>query len=273
MDTSIYNLKLEILVATMNRTSLSFLEKMFPHHNLEALHILIINQTVKGKELSSHLQNTRVINAYETGLSKSRNLAIDNAIGDICLIADDDVEYLPNFENVIVASFGGVNHKSVALFKIKTFKGEAYKGYPNVSKKLTKRKDIAKASSIEIAFVRADIIKKNIRFNTLYGLGSQFPSGEEYLFLKEVLNNNLSIYFDDKYIVKHKKESSTMNVTDGDFLKTKGAIYYMDYKNLAFLYAAKYVFFLLRNDTIRAKNIKSTYSKIIKGVKDYKEMI
>ena len=89
--------KLEILMSTMNKTSLSFLEPIFPNHNLEDLNILVVNQTQVGKELNSDLENIRVFNSYEKGLSKSRNLAIQNALGEICLIADDDTEYLPDF--------------------------------------------------------------------------------------------------------------------------------------------------------------------------------
>ena len=38
--TSNTNLVLEVLIATMNRTSLSFIEKMFPHNKLENLRII-----------------------------------------------------------------------------------------------------------------------------------------------------------------------------------------------------------------------------------------
>ena len=49
------------------------------------------------KKASSDFENIRVINSFEIGLSKSRNLAIKNALGDICIIADDDIEYVEDF--------------------------------------------------------------------------------------------------------------------------------------------------------------------------------
>ncbi|GAL71214.1 glycosyl transferase group 2 family protein [Jejuia pallidilutea] len=244
---------------------------MFPHQDIKQLNILIVNQTTKGRELTSKLKNIRVVNSYEKGLSKSRNLAIKNAVGDICLIADDDVEYVKEFETITKEGFIKFPEATIIRFKIDTFTGEQYKAYPKTGGQLLSRKSIKPTSSIEIAFKRKAILEKGIAFNTLFGLGSYFQSGEEYLFLKEILENNLKVYFEDKYIVKHKKESSTTNVTEKDFLRTKGAIYHIDHKGLAVFYAAKYVFFLLRKGKIPLKDTISAYSKIIKGSKDYKK--
>ena len=39
----------------------------------------------------------KFISCDEKGLSKSRNKAINNATGDICIIADDDVTYSDDY--------------------------------------------------------------------------------------------------------------------------------------------------------------------------------
>ena len=156
---------LEILISTMNRTSLDFLETMFPFETIEELNILVINQTIQGSELKSKFANLRVINSYEKGLSKSRNLAIDNAIGDICLIADDDIVYVKGFQEVIKTAFEKYKNTSLIKFKIETFKGNVYKTYPKKSQWLNTYSDINPISSIEIAFIRYDITSNKIRFN------------------------------------------------------------------------------------------------------------
>ena len=77
---------IEILISTMNQKDDSLINKMNLHCNS-----LIINQcsydSVKKKDA------IRIINTTERGLSKSRNMAIENSIGDICIIADDDLVY------------------------------------------------------------------------------------------------------------------------------------------------------------------------------------
>ncbi|OEJ98984.1 hypothetical protein A8C32_07320 [Flavivirga aquatica] len=266
------NLTLEILISTMNRVSLSFLEDMFLYNKIEDLNILIINQTEKGRELISEFKNIRVINSYDKGLSKSRNLAIKNATGSICLIADDDVEYVENFQEIIIDTFCRLKDVSIVEFKIDTFTGENYKNYSKKSRKLSKKRYIRGVSSIEIAFKREDIIKNNIAFNSFFGLGSFFPSGEEYLFLKEVLNKNLRIYFENRVIVRHSIERSTSNVRSDDFIKTQAALYFIDYKIFSYLFLLKLIFFLLRKRRIFFKDILYKYTVGVKGIDEYKEL-
>jgi len=274
MNKSIFDneVTFEILISTMNKTSLSFLDQMFPYQELENLNVLIINQTIKGKELNSYKDNIRVINDYNKGLSISRNLAIKNAIGEICLIADDDVEYLPNFNKIILKTFSRQKSSSIILFKIDTFSGEVYKIYPKVSKKLLSKKDIESTSSIEIAFKRKDIILNRIIFNTHFGLGSYFESGEEYLFLKEVLNQKLIINFENATIVKHKLERSTSNMGSDNFVKAKAAIYYHDYKELSYLVLLKFIIFLFRKRLIPFNYLIKKYIVGLSSIKLYKKL-
>lgn len=263
------NLKLEILISTMDKTSLSFLEKMFPHHNLKDLNLLIVNQTKAGNELQSDFVNIRVINSYEKGLSLSRNLAIKNATGGICLIADDDAEYVPNFEYLVKNSFKKLNDAAVILFKIDTFTGESYKSYPNSSKRLYNNRDIESASSIEIAFSRSLIISNKIWFDPLFGLGSYFQSGEEYLFIKEVLKKGLPIYFENKFIVKHQLIRSTSNMASDDFIKAKAAQYYINYNIFSYFALLKFIIFLVRKHKIPITDFMLKYKIGLKGIKSF----
>lgn len=264
------DVKLEILISTMNRTSLSFLESMFPHHALDSLNILIVNQTQIDNVLTSDIKNVRVINSFEQGLSLSRNIAIKNAVGNICLIADDDVEYLPHFDEIILRAFSKLKKTSVIRFKINTFGGETYKAYPVVSKRLINKKDIESSSSIEMAFKSKDIITNHITFNPSFGLGSYFQSGEEYLFLKEVLQRHLIINFENKFIVKHAFERSTSNMGSDNFVKTQAALYYHDYKTLSYLFLLKFIIFLVRKRMIPFNYLIKKYMVGVSAIKTYK---
>lgn len=261
---------LEILISTMYRKDFSFLEKMFPD-NYEKYQILIVNQTDSESILKSDLENIRVINSFDFGLSKSRNLAIQNSIGDICLIADDDIEFLSNFEQIIIDSFNALKQASVILFKIEAFTGESYKPYPQISKQLYRKKDIETASSIEMTFKRRAVLNR-FYFNTSFGLGTNFPHGEEYLFLKQVLESNLEIHFQNKVIVKHSLERSTSNIGSDDFVKTQAALYFHDYKNLAYLHLLKFVFFLLRKGVVSKNELLHTFKKGAFAIKQYRSL-
>ncbi|RIA10424.1 glycosyl transferase family 2 [Flavobacteriaceae bacterium MAR_2010_72] len=262
----------EILISTMRRTNMSFLHSMFPHKSFGDFNILIINQTLKGQELISDQFNIRVINTYSNGLSLSRNMAIENAIGDICLIADDDVQYIPNFEDSIRKAFTEFTEASVICFEIETYSGEPYKHYPLQSKPLFGRKDIKSVSSIEIAFKRKLIVSNKIKFNLLFGLGSHFPSGEEYLFLKDVLKHKLKVYFKNQAIVKHSFERSTSNMASDDFIRTAAVLYYIDYRKLAPFIFLKFVLFLMRKGLISILDGIKVYKKGLQGMSRYKKI-
>ncbi len=268
--TSNTNHVIEVLIATMNRTSISFIEKMFPYNKLENLRLLIINQTKQGHECISDFENIRVINSYETGLSKSRNLAIKNAMGDICLIADDDVEYVKYFEEIVKKTYNRLTNASVILFKIDTFTGEDFRVYPKISKQLTARKEIKPTSSIEMTFKRKDIVSKNIEFNTLFGLGSYFTAGEEYLFLKDILKRDLIVYFENQITVKHSLEKSTSNEGSNNYVKTVSAINYIDFKNFSYLLLVKFLFYLLMHKVIDYKDFFKKFREGAKAINEYK---
>ena len=262
---------LEILISTMNRDNLSFLDDMFDN-NYNHHQILIINQTNKGKILKSNHAKVRVINSFEYGLSKSRNLAIKNAVGDLCLFADNDIKFIENFDKIIKRAFLKDSKTSIVKFKIDTFCGKAYKKYPDSSKRLTRNKDVFTASSIEIAFRRSDILDNNILFNTFFGLGSYFDSGEEYLFLKMALNQGLIINFENEYIVKHAFERSTSNMASDKFVKAQAALYFHDYKNLSYLFLLKFILFLLKKRLIQINEVFEKTKIGIDAINQYKKL-
>ena len=99
------NQDLEILVSTMNRNTLDFLIPMFPFCHFSEFSILIVNQTQENNLLHSDFLSVRVINSFEKGLSKSRNLALKNAKGKIVLLTDDDVVFETDFQAKIIDSF------------------------------------------------------------------------------------------------------------------------------------------------------------------------
>ena len=98
------DIEFEVLIATMNRTSLYFLNPMFANNVLENYSILIVNQSHENTQLFSNQPNIRVINSSDKGISNSRNLAVKNAFGKIVLFADDDVVYQENFQKTIIES-------------------------------------------------------------------------------------------------------------------------------------------------------------------------
>ncbi|MGG7036028.1 MAG: glycosyltransferase family 2 protein [Flavobacterium sp.] len=261
----------EILVATMNRTSLDFLHSMFPHTLFSEYAILIINQTTEGSLLQSDYPNIRVVNSVERGLSKSRNLALQYAKGKIVLIADDDVIYHPDFEITILNAFEKLNYPSVITFNHQRI------GAIGFHKKFQKEflhtsKSILGVSSIEIAFLLEDIKKNDINFDEQFGLGAFFETAEEFLFLRKVLDAKLRTYFSPAVIVSHPLLSSGVKEGSDELIYARSALFYKLKGVFGYLWLMKYLFFLLRNRYINPSQLYKKLEKGLEGIEKYREL-
>lgn len=263
---------LEILVSTMNRSNLDFLIPMFPFAKFSDFNILIVNQTNENSLIKSNFPNIKVVNSFEKGLSKSRNLAIKNATGKIVLIADDDVQYLENFEENIIDNFNQNKEASVICFQTKTTENKPYSNYKS-EKFLMNKKQIFWVLSIEIVFKSDEIKKKNVVFNEHFGLGAKFEDSESLFFLRRVIHNNLKVLFVPKYIVKHKKYSSSDELNSDRWLYARAANLYKRFQKFSYFLLFKLVFFLLRKKFISFTEIRHKTKVSLKGIQDYKALL
>lgn len=259
------NIALEILIATVNRDSLDFLKRMFSKVSFENYKVLIVNQTSNKKLLKSNNSNVRVINSFEKGLSKSRNLAIANSKASICLLTDDDVVFIPGFEEKIIKAHTE-NKAEIITFQTETTEGKLYFNYPKEPTKHTKQ-ITRKTLSIEITFKRKDI--QTLRFNELFGLGSIFEDAENYIFLSEAKNRGMLPLFVPETISIHPPFSSSDALESDRLLYAKSALSMYKYGKKAYLWVFKFVFFLYRKKYISASEISHKLKVGFKAIKDY----
>ncbi|RSK39169.1 glycosyltransferase family A protein [Mangrovimonas spongiae] len=253
----------EVLISTMNRTSLDFLYYMFQHNDLSKTRVLIINQTIKGKELMSTLENVRVFNVLDKGISKSRNLAIANAVGEICLIADDDEVFVKGFKEVVLNTFHENKKVTLVRFKIETFEGDPFKNYSKLDTKKINVLDILSTSSIEVAFKRREVVNKKIIFNERFGLGAEFKMGEEQLFLNKIKESGLNMIYKADTIAFHNKMSTINKTTVKDKYLAQGAVCYKLFPKTMWFWIVLKLFFDLKQNKLKFKQINKAiqYSK------------
>lgn len=167
-------------------------------------------------------QTVKYVCTKERGLSRSRNMAIENATADICILCDNDVVYEAGYEEKILSAFEHYSDADIIVFYIK----RKEKPVPNY---FTVRKmdylSVLKIFSPEIAFRRDSI--KDIRFNTDFGAGSgKYIMGEENIFLYDALKAGKKIYYVPVKIAELKEVASTwFSDYDEKFFKSRGANY------------------------------------------------
>lgn len=223
--------KLEVLVSTMNRSSWDDLPIGIKSLSGIDCQATVVNQTSSKVLDSANPANVNFISKVQKGLSKSRNLAIENAIEEICIVADDDVAYVEGFQETILNAYRNEPNADIIVFQVETPEGDLFKNYPTEPKEL-KLMDLMKVSSIEITFNREQVVNREVRFDERFGLGTNLPSGEEALFLVDAIRKGLRIFYVPERIVIHPKESSGHNFRNNDpLIESKGALIARVFKN------------------------------------------
>ena len=126
----------------------------------------------------------------ERGLSRSRNMAIKNANGDICLICDDDEYLYDNYSDIILDGYNQISEADLLTYDIN---GCSTPDDLASFRKLS-LKNILQTSSVQITFRRESCLSHNVSFDEDMGSGSGNGAGEENKFLMDFRRHKLNIY-------------------------------------------------------------------------------
>lgn len=114
--------RVEVIISAMHQKDLSIIDAT--HIQSDAL---LINQCDEDSYVEENREygKIRCISTIERGLSRSRNMAISNAIGDYCLICDDDELLYSGYVEKIIDAFEQHQDADIICFKIK-IEGKKY---------------------------------------------------------------------------------------------------------------------------------------------------
>ena len=263
-------MNLEVLVSTMNQMDIKLLiERM----NIKT-NSVIINQCNYDNEENIIIDNNikvNIISNTERGLSKSRNLALSKARADICLIADDDLEYVDNYEKIIINEFEKNPEYDILIFKVEGKNG-VFKKYSNSEKKLNFI-SVMKVASVQMAFRRHSIVSNKIEFNEEFGSGSNYRMGEESILLFNCLRKKLKIkYIPIKIADLYLGDSTWFNGFNKEYFYCKGACFQAMSNRLVLLFILQFAirkYKLYKSETTFFNSIINMY----KGSRDYKNKI
>lgn len=192
-------MKVEIILSTLN----DGIFNITLHPDFSYLIIHQITDLSKSKEYnqkSKQLQSlgVRYICSYDVGLSKSRNIGLANSKGKYLWIMDDDVKIHDDAKNRILkyirdhnADMLVLNHSSNPQLTQDAF----------IQEKNLNRLSATSVCSINMLIKREAI--ENIRFDENFGLGSKYPSGEEYIFCCDFLKQHKQIWQTNLVVAYH----------------------------------------------------------------------
>lgn len=210
----------EILCVTMHQKDFSRIRDMNIHSD-----VVFANQADRTElaELSFGGHRARMITTDTRGVGKNRNTALLYAQGDICLFADDDVVYADDMEARVLAEFAAHPDADIIIFHLESSDSSR----PQIRYSKTKKVmpwNRMPWGCVRVAFRLASVRRANLWFNTLFGGGCIFPSGEDSMWIHDARKRGLTFYVSDQTIGKVSfEDSSWFTGYDEKFFFGKGA--------------------------------------------------
>lgn len=213
-------LTLDVAIATYQPEGIKRVEKMLLPPQ-EGVRYIVSWQEHHNSEIPDSLNIRSDVEVHRLevkGLSNNRNNALKFCKGDIVLIADDDVEYTPDFATLLRKRFEENPEMDLATFKFDYKNPKLYpKSACKIGLPLPKNYYV---SSIELAFRRKSI--GTLRFWGKMGLGNEFLGcGEDELFLYNAIKRGLNCRFTDKKIGTHLS-LTTGEIVSPSILRAQG---------------------------------------------------
>lgn len=209
-------MRLEILISCMNQEDDLLAEKS----GITADAVVINQCGRKGQRTVATQRGTvRIFDEMGTGLTKSRNLAIERATADVCMLCDDDESFVPDYESRILQAYEACPQADIIIFKMTNWT-------PSFRDRKMRLKfpQTLKVSSWQISFRRERLLQSGVRFDELLGAGSGNGAEEELKFLMDAQRAGLEIWYVPVEIAAVAQEASTWFAGfDARFFYNRGA--------------------------------------------------
>ena len=146
----------------------------------------------------------RMLTTPEKGLSRSRNLALRCAEGDIALICDDDEKLAPDYDRTILRAYRDIPDADLIVFRISNLPSRLRQERQRLNRWTAMR-----VSSCQITFRPDRVRGKRVRFDVNLGAGTGNGGGEEVMFLRSCIAAGLKVYFVPEVIGSLASSDST----------------------------------------------------------------
>lgn len=256
----------------MNQTSLDFLIPMFPMSRFSEFTILIINQTTENKLLSSQFESVRVVNSFEKGLSKSRNLGVKNASKSIIILTDDDIIFGDDFHEKVIRSFNRFPKQNILRFQVQSLEKKFLRNYPTNFIESLNKFELLNSMSVELVFKKSVFDKTTILYDENLGLGAKFALGEENSLLLDFKKENFAIGFIPEVLCYHDEKHSSAIFSKQEIYYSSGAFFYRNFGSTYKFWILLKLFFELKQRKISFSILSKLYKQAILGKNEYKKI-
>ena len=171
--------------------------------------ILILVQNPNGIEYDTGklAKRARIIEVAGTGVTKSRNRAIELTNTDYLIFGDDDVEFDPDALERAIEKLERDPQLTLLLLAANDPSGSPRKQYPTGPKPLS-RLNSARAATYEMMIRVPEVRRLGVKFDEEFGAGADNYLGDEYIFIADLLRAGGKGEFVPITIATHPEVSS-----------------------------------------------------------------
>ena len=239
-------MKVEVLISCMHQTDLSIAERTGCRSD-----VLIINQAENDRYDEECVDGciVRMFTTSQRGLSLSRNMALLNAKGDICLISDDDEKLVDHYVEIITSAFERHPDADIIAFNYTDENPRSYRKIIENEQVAPKRRSF---SSVSLHNKRQSLLKNNDYIDLRIGAGSGvIAAGEESAWQYLAREKGLKIYQCPELIATvSQKDSAWFKGYTENYFYDLGANLSYKYGWLKYLYMFYYPYRLRKDRTI-----------------------
>lgn len=242
---------LQVLVASMGQKDLSLANKM----NFDCSAI-IANQT----DCCGYISERReygMVEMYSTdtrGVGVNRNIALAAADAEFILFADDDISYYDGLKRNVLKAFSDEPRADIMVFGVDIVKNGEIAERRRHKDKERRIWNSMRFGTCVMAARREAIERNSIIFNTNFGGGCIYGSGEDSLFLKACFGCGLRV-FSSSYVLGacSKDASSWFTGCNEKYFFDRGALMGYLFPKMSHLMALYFAVNFKKETDIRCK--------------------
>lgn len=259
---------LQVLVATMHQEDFSKVEEM----NIES-DVIFANQADCKRYEEKQYSNfkAKMITTKTRGVGMNRNIALENADADIVLLADDDMKYVPGYRKIVINAFKKVPDADALIFNLDTI-GQDMKRRQNSKIRRVHIWNAFNYGAARIAVKRKCLDDRHILFNLNFGGGTIYSSGEDTLFIGDMIKHKLKIYTYPITIAAVDQTSSTwFGGYNRKYFYDKGALFAALDRKFAFAFSMQDI--IRHKDIYRDLGFKEMVKEALAGIRGYGKLL
>lgn len=219
-------MKKELIISTVDSrldSAIKLAKSCFELHKVRSIIICQILSDYCFELRCAEDEAYELIYSYDKGLAKSRMLGILSSSADLLWLVDDDISIK---QGEVVEAFKCLEESEYSFITTKygIDTGIERKKYSDITFKHSVI-TVFGVSSIEVFINRNKVLSLGVAFDTRFGLGAHYKSGEENIFLADILKKGGSGGYVPLLTSMHPEITSGGDFEDDLVSYSKGAIF------------------------------------------------